>query len=242
MSSFLLALSFLTIFPVPFKKVTEKEMSASLYFYPLVGLLLGLALWLIARGIYYIDFGIVGSVIIIAFYILLTGGLHVDGLMDTADGIFSSRSAAEKLEIMKDSRVGAMGTIAFVIVVLLKISSLEAMPIERMLPFLILMPLGGRWALVVAVTFFPYARKTGGLGSMFREYAGVKTVLFAGLFFAVTAVYLLDTVGVAIVAAVLAVTFLLCSALSKHLGGLTGDTYGAVCELVETLILLLGVV
>ena len=99
---------------------------------------------------------------------LITGGLHADGLMDTSDGLFSGRERDRKLEIMKDSRIGSFGVVAFVFVTLLKWQLLTAIPTAEFIPMaLIMMPLMSRWSLVLSIRSYPYAREQGmGLHSL----------------------------------------------------------------------------
>ena len=93
---------------------------------------------------------------------LITGGLHADGLMDTSDGLFSGRERDRKLEIMKDSRIGSFGVVAFVFVTLLKWQLLTAIPTAEFIPMaLIMMPLMSRWSLVLSIRSYPYAREQG---------------------------------------------------------------------------------
>lgn len=102
---------------------------------------------------------------------LFTGGLHADGLMDTSDGLFSGREREKKLEIMKDSRIGSFGVVAFVFVTLLKWQLLTAIPMPEFIPIiLIMMPLMSRYTLILSIRSYPYARKSG-MGQAFAEYA-----------------------------------------------------------------------
>ena len=177
--------------------------------------------------------------------VILTGGIHCDGLMDTADGLFSGREKDKILEIMKDSRAGAFGVVALVTVAALEISALAEL--AKFLPMLLFMavyaaPIIGRLAMVLAISIFPYARPEG-LGKAFSKYATPKTFLAALL---ETILLLLPLIFfelkiflVAVIALVAAIIFTLYFGkyVMLKLGGLTGDIYGAVEFLAEVLVL-----
>jgi len=238
--AFLLALSFLTIIPAYNKAAGEKEMADSLYFYPVVGFVIGGILVVISEIGRYLPLGLGADALIIAAWIVLTGGLHLDGLMDTADGLFSGKERQRKLEIMRDSRVGAMGVISLTVVLLLKFSFVAAFPYPDRIWVLLLAPVVGRCVMVYAISFYPYAREGSGLGRCFGENAGKNK------FFAALTILLLGALaagaGKALLFALAAV--LLSMVIVKHiagiLGGLTGDTYGAVSEIAEAIFLIIS--
>jgi len=165
----------------------------------------------------------------------LTGGLHCDGFMDTMDGVFSGRSRERMLELMKDSRVGAYGVMSFCLLMLLKYSLIMDIQ-SALLPVAYLAaPIVGRTAVVMAITLYPYARQDG-LGKVFFQYAERYTLYVAGIF----ALLLLAPLGnKAIISAVAGIGFagLFASYVSKRLGGLTGDVYGAIIELTQVVAL-----
>lgn len=240
-NSFRLAISFLTIFPVYKKMANNQELASSVSYYPLVGLLVGS---LAAGGCYVLrSIGLTLSADVMALVIMLivTGGLHMDGLMDTADGIFSGRDRERKLEIMKDSRVGAMGVIAFGAVFLLKIAFLFDLTLGPKLTALILAPTAGRWAMAVCVIRYPYAR-TNGLGGCLQG-AGYKHLVEASIILLAASWALAGIPGLLVLAAVVPAVWIIAGIIMTCLGGMTGDTYGATGELIETwtiLIILLG--
>ena len=109
--------------------------------------------------------------LIVVAEFLITGGLHADGLMDTSDGLFSGRERERKLEIMKDSRIGSFGVVAFVFVTLLKWQLLASIPSAEFIPMaLIMMPLMSRWSMVFSIRSYPYAREQG-MGAAFANLA-----------------------------------------------------------------------
>lgn len=255
------AFQFLTRLPVPVKlDYNDALFRRSVVFYPFVGLVLGLIT--AAAGLLLISVlpPLPAAALLLGIWVLLTGALHLDGLMDTADGILSHRSRERMLEIMKDSRVGAMGVIAAALVLLLKWSLLTELLLAaagsqgNLWLFLALVPLWSRWYMVVAIACWPYARQAGsGMGGFFR---GVGTGHAAGsglvaLLLSVCVVAAGEAFGgltlpfwhmVGIVGILLAVTIgagvLMSVSIHRKLGGLTGDTYGAMNELLEAALLL----
>jgi adenosylcobinamide-GDP ribazoletransferase len=203
--------------------------------FPLVGLAIGVLLlpvgWL--AGMLWGDS--VRAALLVVAWAGVTAGLHLDGLSDTFDAVMSWRSRERKLEIMKDSRVGVMGVLALVAVLLLKFAWLQGADGEWWRAVL-LAPMWGRWADIYGIFWFPPARG-GGLGHTFHAQVRQRD------FFVATGVVLLLTLvigqGVGVVAGVLVwgSTHLLASWWTRDLGGLTGDTYGALCEIAEVVVL-----
>ena len=171
------------------------------------------------------------AALLILLEIMLTGGLHCDGFMDTMDGIFSGRSRERMLEIMKDSRVGAYGAMSFALLMLVKYSFYLDIPLYALPMASLVMPIAGRWAVVAPLVHYPYARPQG-LGQGFGQYAGGVTVWVSLLL----TLFLLAPLGAAAVAAGLAasvVAWAVASYAAGILGGLTGDVYGAIIELSQ---------
>lgn len=238
MRGFLIALTFLTRIPLPAPKVeiTSEEFSRSYRYYPLVGLVLGLILWLLANGsILYFPPLVVGALLLIA-QLMLTGGIHLDGFMDSMDGLLSARSPERILEIMKDSRIGAHACMALVGLLLLKFSLLASLTPSQF-SILLVMPMLSRWVFQIGVVGFPYAR-TQGLGKGIHETTRWIPFLLSGCLVLGASFYLVGFAGlIAFGVCVITVT-LLASRISSLLGGLTGDLYGAFIELSEVVCLL----
>lgn len=179
MTPFFIALQFLT----RLKIVNQTEWSMedfgkSVAAFPYVGLVIGLILALL-YGILspFIPLVPLMLIIVVAEF-LITGGLHADGLMDTSDGLFSGRERERKLEIMKDSRIGSFGVVAFVFVTLLKWQLLTAIPTAEFIPMaLIMMPLMSRWSLVLSIRSYSYARKEG-MGAAFANLAPKHVITY----------------------------------------------------------------
>ena len=140
--TFPLALTFLTVFPWPrLREVTPGDLVRSLFWYPWVGALLGLIYW--GAGVLLIKFflPLAAAALLLLLTVLLTRGLHLDGLADTVDGLGGGRTPEERLAIMKDSRLGAFGGISLVLVLLLKFAFLQTLLSLTMTRSLILFPL-----------------------------------------------------------------------------------------------------
>ena len=240
MNSFLVGLQFLTrIHIVRQTTWTAEDFGRSTRFFPLVGLVLGVC-YALAAGLLVYTVGFLGlqtltAALLLILPLVLTGGLHADGFMDTADGVFSGRERERKLEIMKDSRVGSFGVVSFVLLMFLQFSLLLDMHPFLLMPALFVMPIIGRFAMVIAVACFPYARADG-MGKTFADMADRKTIVIAAL---TTALLVLPCGALASAALVLGTVFalLVCRWLTSVLGGVTGDVYGAVTVLTETLVL-----
>lgn len=179
MTPFFIALQFLT----RLKIVNQTEWSVedfgkSVVAFPYVGLIIGLILALL-YGILSPFIPLVPLMLILVISeFLITGGLHADGLMDTSDGLFSGRERDRKLEIMKDSRIGSFGVVAFVFVTLLKWQLLTAIPTAEFIPMaLIMMPLMSRWSLVLSIRSYPYAREQG-MGAAFANLAPKHVITY----------------------------------------------------------------
>jgi adenosylcobinamide-GDP ribazoletransferase len=230
------ALRFLTIIPQPWMPpMSERGIVLAIPLFPVAGALIGALLlpvgWLAGLG--WGD-GVRAALLVIAWGII-TGGLHLDGLSDTFDGVMSWRPRERKLEIMKDSRIGAMGALALVAVLLLKFAFLAEAGASWWQAVLIA-PLLGRWADIYGIFWFPAARE-GGLGRSFNEEVRRGDFVWATLFAALFAGLVGGLGGLAAMLLLWAGTHMLARWWTKDLGGLTGDTYGALNEIGEVIVL-----
>jgi len=235
MKRFAAALRFLTIIPLPMKwGMSEPELSGSLPFFPVVAVLIGAAAAGLAWCLGFILPPLPSGALIVVALLTVSGGLHIDGLSDTADGFFSSRSRERILEIMKDSHAGPMGVAAVACVLILKFAALGSLPAATLWRAAFLMPVAGRCALLLGMAVLPYARPEGGLAGIFyktgRKLSAVWALaVLAGTGFAVAGVAGLISAGCSVL------SVLLVSAWSyRKIGGATGDTLGASCEVAET--------
>ena len=231
------AVGFLTILPVPVSwSGGTRGLRRSLWWFPVVGALLGGVVAAVCYGFDRVLPPLAGSALIVCLLVLLSRGLHVDGLADTADGLLSCQPRERALAIMRDSRTGAMGVAAVVLVLLTKtalLASLEAGTNRVWVVFL--MPFLGRCSLLVAMGAFNYARESEGLAAALVVHGRKRGFL---LLWAIVAA-LGGAYGAAgvpgVVAGVACAVFaaLFGGICQRRLGGYTGDTLGAISEIAE---------
>ncbi|MEL7568021.1 MAG: adenosylcobinamide-GDP ribazoletransferase [Dehalobacterium sp.] len=235
----IIVLTFLTRIPIKISfSYGAEEMGRTSRYFPFVGLIIGQAVAIIIYLGSFIDVQL-ASVLGILTGILLTGGLHLDGFMDTADGIFSARTRERMLEIMKDSRVGAHGVTAAVILLLLKFV-LYGMMGENYINVFWVIPMAfifSRWIMVYAILFFPGARKEG-LGHIFTTYKRVWDFPIASMLTVLPVIIFQNWITLIPLIAAFSVVCLFCRSVQRTLGGLTGDIYGALAELSEVVFIL----
>jgi adenosylcobinamide-GDP ribazoletransferase len=240
MKHFYMAWFLLSSLPLPF---APKELASSLGraagWFPLVGLVFGLTLAGIGWVLYaFLPVGIAAALILV-IWVALTGMLHLDGFMDSCDGLLPPRKPARRLEIMKDSRVGAFGVVGGVLLLLLKYNALLALPAAQRLPALIVTPTLARGAMTWAMARYPLAR-SGGMGKLFTEGLGHAQILLAtAIMLTVLLGMMAWPMGLALLAATWLITALLARLAMSRIHGLTGDVYGAICEAVETVTLVI---
>lgn len=246
MSGFITALQLLTSLPLPIKADSgDKSLVGSVVYFPLVGLVIAVIISLLFwASSMFLPGSVLAAFIIILSY-LLTGGMHADGFIDTADGLFSGKPRDMVLEIMRDSQVGAMGVISFLCLVLLKFSLLCSFDTEILPVALIVSMVWSRWAMAAGIVVYPYARKGRGLGKVFADNVGKKslflaTVMAVTVVLAFTRYYVYNSVFPAVVFMLVAMvaTLVVTTYFNKKLGGLTGDTYGALNEIIELVMFL----
>lgn len=243
MKRILYAFRFLTILPIPWKQDEDLTVVArSMIYFPFVGLTLGALL----LGLSYILNPFLSELttasVIVTTWILLTGGLHLDGLSDLFDG-FGGRDKKQRLEIMKDSNIGAFGALALIIIILLKVVLVREVLINSPGTYNILLitPVWGRLIQLITIRFYPCARQDG-MGSFFKKVIRMQEWLVP-LFLTIVLTIYLFSFWVLIPLLIFITTIILFSnSISKMLGGLTGDCYGAICEISEVLFLLLLII
>lgn len=247
--SFWYAVAFLTRLPTPkLKRVDEPVAAASLLFYPLVGILIGILLVLLVMICYFHNpeaSTLLVAAMVLVFWTLLTGGLHLDGLADTLDAWIGGLGDKDKtLAIMKDPYAGPMGVVGVVLVLLLKWAALAALLQQSaldggnhwLLLSLVLIPALSRAAAVGWLATTPYVRDQG-LGSDLRAGANGMALLIISVPLVFLSVTVLQQQAVSIVLMWLVVNLWLRQLMMQRLGGCTGDTLGAVIECQEALLL-----
>lgn len=247
----LLAVQFLTRLPVTLSgQVAESDLAEAMSWYPLVGGALGAFTAACATGLTAWLPAHISAALALAFLSIITGNLHLDGLMDTADGFYGGYTRERRLEIMRDSRVGAHGVAAGIVTLLLKWSLIWALLQSQRLVWALPLALSAsRWSLVLMAKSQPSARKDG-LGRTYAKHLRPRHLVWATLAWiaaVATALFLKGSLGptgvpdrkwtLALVTAP-AISLLFGRYVTKKIGGLTGDTLGATSELVELAVLL----
>lgn len=232
----LIALQFLTRLPVRLPRMpTPDESGRSLLWYPFVGLLLG---GLLLLGYALLD-GVsvwLQAAALLTVWVWLSGGLHLDGLADTADAWVGGYGDRERtLAIMKDPACGPIGVISLVLVLLLKWAALVALLEAGQWAVLLLAPWLGRWVLPLLLFTTSYVRP-GGMGQVLTEHMPRRS-LPALLAIHGLAMLLCGWVGVLALLVAVLVCLVVRHYLRERLGGTTGDTAGALVELVEVAVL-----
>ncbi|MEF3273978.1 MAG: adenosylcobinamide-GDP ribazoletransferase [Chloroflexus sp.] len=229
------AIRFLTILPLPgLPAMTEQSVARAIPWFPAAGLVIGSALVAVDALARPLWGDLTAAVMVVAMWGIITGGIHLDGLSDTFDAVMSWRSRERKLDIMKDSRIGAMGAIALIVLILLKVACIAGATVAW--PALLLAPMLGRWADCYGIYRFPPARE-GGLGRTFSTQVRQRDFIIASLLMIGSAWFIAGIAGIITFALVLVVVHLLAQWWVRDLGGLTGDTYGALCEISEVVAL-----
>jgi len=238
----LIALGLLTQIPVNFKKkltFEDRDVAKATLFFPLIGFIIGGFLFFIYLIFSNILPSKIVSLSILGGWIYLTGALHIDGLVDTVDGLCGGKNKKEILRIMEDSSVGAKGAVAVVFLILIKFFLIEHVILSAKLQNLVYAPVLSRWGIVLSCYFLPYAKKDG-MGS-FASFLDFSQIAGATLITVILGVFLLGGFFL-IPLAVIAVFSLGWSFyLKRKIGGFTGDTLGALNEMGEVLVLLTGI-
>jgi adenosylcobinamide-GDP ribazoletransferase len=241
MNSLFLALQFLTIFPVPREvDYQSKEFSPSLRWFFLVGLLIGFLQWLFAwAGLrYQCPIDLLAPMILIVG-LISTGGLHLDGMADTADGFGAGTDRNSVLRIMKDDRIGVYGIAAIVLTLYIKIIAISYVLKGGHLGMILVSPMLCRALLSVTCTLLPYARSEG-TGKAFAEGIFFKHAFPSLLISVIILFFLLRLPGLYLFGVVSLIALLFCVYCYEKIKGFTGDILGAQCETTEITALLAG--
>ncbi len=230
---FFLALRFLSILPIPGPtEATERQLGRSTAWYPLVGVVLGVLLYGCVFLFVRLWSPLPAAALCLAVWILFTRALHLDGLADTFDGLGAAGGAEQKLAAMKDSRSGVFGVLAVAVIVVGKFAFLSELVGIYRPEGLILVPVLGRWAMLLALFSFPSAVRSG-LGFRVRRHCRWPQLAIGTAVALACTILSLGAAGLIALGcagAAAAIVGLLCL---RRLGGLTGDGYGAVCEIGE---------
>ncbi len=229
------SIRFLTIVPLPGGgDCTAENLAQTTAWFPIVGAMIGGVVAAAAFGLWTVLTPGLAAVIVTVMLLGASGGFHMDGFSDTADGFFSSRPKDRILEIMKDSHVGTMGVMAVVSLILLKVAALGSLDRAAAWPTVLLMALAGRCTMVLSMRILPPASPGTGLRSLFCEKCSLLSVLWAVAALFAAAWYLLEWTGVIAAAVAVGVALVFSAQCYRKIRGATGDTLGATCELAET--------
>lgn len=244
------AVRFLTILPLPGPVQRIKFESGATSpprlilgsgYFSLVGLLLGLLLYLFTLLFNPLLPRLAVAALLVVALVILTGGLHLDGLMDSCDGLFGGRTRERMLEIMRDSWVGSFGVLGGMCVLLLKFAFFASLAQHALFVALLVVLPSARWAMVLALRLFPSARHTG-LGVRFQQTVTPQRLALAGSTAGIAALVIGHLAGILVWGLAALTAIALGAWITRRLGGLTGDTYGAIAEITEVVTLLLLVV
>jgi adenosylcobinamide-GDP ribazoletransferase len=240
MKSFLLALQFLTKIPVKISGVVkDADLTASLTYYPIVGLFLGLLLIAINSILIMFFPAWVSALLVFALYVFITGGLHLDGFTDTVDGLYGGKSKEEVFRIMDDSRTGSLGAVWVCVLLVFKALLLASAAYNGFFLNLILlcMPVISRFGAVLLMSYSDCPKEL----SLAKVYCGKRNhlqVLFTA-FTAFAISWICDSRGITSFLLSVVFVIILAKYFKKRLNGVTGDTIGFTIETVELLILII---
>jgi adenosylcobinamide-GDP ribazoletransferase len=237
--SLVAAFAFLTRLPVWAGPLRDTDLGRSVAFFPVVGLVLGLVLTGLAALLTGVLTPLLVGVLLATLLAGLTGGLHLDGVADVFDALGGGRGDRRRmLDIMRDSRIGAHGAAALVLVLLAKVFALAEIVERRDLATLLAFPAVARWAVTPSIVWYPYAREEG-TGRAFSGEARSREVVIATALVAIA----LGALGARLLvpaASALVVATIVSLWMRHRLGGLTGDVYGAIVELSEVTMLVVA--
>lgn len=241
MKRLLLMIQFLTRLPVPFQlNVETEDFEKGIIYFPVVGMILGALIFGAANCLMpYLDTFTL-AVLLVFLEVLLTGGLHLDGLADSFDGLFSYRDRDRMLEIMKDSRIGSNGVLVLIFSLLFKTALIQSLLNMGLLMPLLLMPVLSRFMSVFASRISKYARPNG-MGNFFIGKVN-NVQLLIGLTFSGVWLFLFAPNFWWVFLPMALTTFAFCKVCEQKIGGMTGDTLGANTELQELLLLFIMVI
>lgn len=235
-----MAIQFLTVIPIRLNKVNAKELARAAIFFPLVGLLLGMILIGINNMLSTLAvLRLSQDIILVVALVFLTGGLHLDGLSDTTDALLSGKPKAEMLDIMRDSHAGVMGVLSVISVILLKISFLYSINPLLKPTAILLMCVLGRWAMAFSMYLSPYARQSG-KAKDFIEGMNLRIIVFSTTIALILSAFIWQFKGLSVLIITGVCVWLGSKYLHRKLGGITGDTIGAVNEIIEVFVLLVA--
>lgn len=231
MEGFILLLSFFTRIPVPYVEYTEEKYKKGIKYLPIVGLIIGIILFIFTFLEKFIHRPVL-SLMIWIIYIWITGAIHLDGFSDTIDGIFSNRDKEKMLEIMKDSRIGAFGVIGIIILLISNITLTSYIGLK----YILLVPIVSRTLAIFSASISDYARESG-MGKIFMDHVNTKESSLAFAFLAIITVVFFGVKTIVPIVICILVSLYLTRYITKKIGGMTGDTIGFIIEITQIIFL-----
>lgn len=233
--SVVVAFQFLTVAPPLLRRtIRPEELGRSVMFFPFVGLLMGLLLFGLHRLLTAIFPATVAAAILLGVWIACSGALHFDGFLDAVDGLLGGRTPEDRMRILRDERVGAFAVAAGGTLLLLKFAAIGVIGAAGAL---VVVPVVGRWLTSMGVVLFSYARPAG-LGREMKDNAGWPQAAGATAIAAAALGFFAPSVGIAATGAAVVLVcisaWLFVRFTLSRIPGLTGDIYGALCEVGET--------
>lgn len=230
-----MAFRYLTIVPIPGVARSHEGPGAAAAWFPVVGLAIGALLVLVDRVATMFFAPLLGALLTVTTWKLVTGGLHLDGVADCLDGLVG-RDAAHRLAIMRDSRIGAFGAIGLILFLLLEVGAVSGIDARARWRALLVAPVVGRAMSPLMARMFPAT--ASGHGAQFRAQLGTAGPVLAGAMGLAVAVGALGAAGVLAVLAAAVATAVIGAFMTRRLGGVSGDVHGAAVELAELSVLL----
>ena len=231
MKRLLIAFQFLTVLPFKiFTEIKDEDYGRSFVYFPAVGVVIGGVLSIVSLCCKFLPTSVM-AVIVLIVSAFVTGVLHLDGFADTCDGFYGSKPKEEILRIMRDTRIGVMGVVGVTLLLLLKFSLITSIPKDVLWRSLITMCCLARWTQATGC-LLPYARNEG-KARLFIKYARKKDIIIGGVFTIIVFSALFGLKGIIIFFISLIPVLLFIRYVKARIGGMTGDTIGAVSEITE---------
>ena len=242
MKRFISILQFMTRIPINIDTGFDEEFHKTITYFPLVGLVLGVLIYIIGlvSGIFFDSF--ITSIIVTLALVILTGGLHIDGLGDTFDAIYSYRDKERMLEIMKDSRLGTNSLLAIMFLILLKIGFIYSIINNNLLWTVIFMPVVARLGVIVMM-YKTVTPRENGMGNLFIGKASTSMFTIAILYTIILIIgiskliFLVSTFEAMMLISTIIILFIFNKHIYKKIDGVTGDILGCTIELGELIYL-----
>lgn len=247
MKRFISILQFMTRIPININVGFDEEFYKTLYYFPLVGFVLGILTFLIGIVSNIVFDPLISSIVITLAGVLLTGGLHIDGLGDTFDALYSYRDKEKMLEIMKDSRLGTNSLLAIMFLILLKIGFIYSLIIKDLLWLVIFMPVIARLG-VLTITYKTKTPREKGMGNLFIGKCTMNMIIIGIMYsimlilFLGKVIFVADIITIIKIISSILVVFIFINIFKRHvykkIDGVTGDILGCTIELSEVLYLI----